>query len=46
MSALSMLDLEELEAFGSDPGGFAFADWGGHIWGFPARVPSLTGLRA
>ncbi|MCR9163632.1 MAG: hypothetical protein ACE37F_15505 [Nannocystaceae bacterium] len=36
-SAISMLDLTEIEAFGIDPGGFAFAHWGGHIWVFISR---------
>lgn len=36
-TALSMLDLEGVEAFGIDPGGFAFAYWGGHIWVFLSR---------
>ena len=36
-TALSMIDLAEIEAFGLDPGGFAFAYWGGHIWVFISR---------
>ncbi len=36
-SALSMFDLPGIEAFGIDPGGFAFAYWGGHIWIFISR---------
>ena len=36
-TAVSMLDLEEIEAFALDPGGFAFAYWGGHIWVFISR---------
>jgi len=36
-TALSMVDLEGIDAFGIDPGGFAFAYWGGHIWVFISR---------
>lgn len=36
-STVSMLDLEAIEAFALDPGGFAFAYWGGHIWVFISR---------
>jgi hypothetical protein len=36
-AALSMVDLEAIDAFGIDPGGFAFAWWGGHIWVFISR---------
>ncbi|MGH1346327.1 MAG: hypothetical protein ACRBN8_32470 [Nannocystales bacterium] len=33
-TGLSMLDLPGVDAFGIEPGGFAFAYWGGHIWVF------------
>lgn len=33
-SAISNVELTEVEAIGISPGGFAFAHWGGHFWIF------------